>query len=205
MTDAGREAAWHQPLRTARLLIRGWRPGDAGMLKEAIDSSLPELVQWMPWAATEPSPLESIAERIDKFRRAFDEGRDWTYGVFDAAETRVIGGSGLHRRAEPRRLEIGYWIRSSDTGRGLATEAAAALAAAAFRLHDVDAVEIRCDPRNAASAAIPRRLGFRHQQTLREEGTAPDGSPRDTMVWLLDAPGARRLRARLEEQAGAGR
>jgi RimJ/RimL family protein N-acetyltransferase len=196
-----RQASGDEPLRTERLVIRCWRPGDAGLLKEAIDSSLPELGQWMPWAATEPSPIESLTERIDKFRRAFEEGRDWTYGLFDPGQTRVIGGAGLHRRGEPERLEIGYWIRSSETGRGLATEAAAALATVAFREHGVTAVEIRCDPRNTASAAVPRRLGFRHVQTLRGEETAPDGSSRDTMVWSLDATAAARLQTRLEERA----
>jgi RimJ/RimL family protein N-acetyltransferase len=160
------------------------------LLKEAVDDSLAELQRWMPWAATEPSPLQSFVERIGKFRRAFAEGRDWTYGVFDPAEARVLGGAGLHARSEPGRLEIGYWIRSGDTGRGLATEAASALVDRAFRLHGVEAVEIRCDARNEASAAVPRRLGFRHAATLVADDTAPDGSSRDTMVWVLDRPGA---------------
>ena len=57
------------PIRTAHLVIRCWEPGDAPMLKDAVDSSLPELRLWMPWALTEPSPLESVRERIAKFRR----------------------------------------------------------------------------------------------------------------------------------------
>jgi RimJ/RimL family protein N-acetyltransferase len=179
------------PIRTARLLIRCWEPGDAPLLKAAIDSSLAELSQWMPWASSEPSPLASITERIDKFRRAFTEGRDWTYGLLDAGESRVIGGAGLHPRTEPGRLEIGYWIRSSEAGKGYATEAAAALTARAFSLHGVDAVEIRCDPRNARSAAVPRRLGFRLEATLEGDAVAPDGSRRDTLVWLLEAPAPR--------------
>jgi len=178
------------PIRTRRLLLRCWRGEDATLLKEAVDDSLTELQRWMPWAATEPSPLQSFADRIAKFRRAFEEGRDWTYGVFDPGEARVLGGAGLHARSEPGRLEIGYWIRSGETGKGLATEVAAALADRAFRLHGVEAVEIRCDARNEASAAVPRRLGFRHAATLTGDETGSDGSPRDTLVWVLDSPGA---------------
>lgn len=176
------------PMRTARLVIRCWQAGDAPLLKEAIDSSLTELQQWIPWSVTEPSPLESIAQRIEKFRRAFDEGRDWPYGILDASESRVIGAAGLHPRTRPSCLEIGYWIRSSETGQGFATEAVAALAERAFHLHGADAVEIRCDPRNARSAAVPQRLGFTLEQTLLGDTTAPDGSIRDTQVWLLPAP-----------------
>lgn len=179
------------PMRTARLVLRCWQRDDAPLVKDAIDSSLGELRQWMPCARSEPSPLESITERIEKFRRAFEEGRDWTYGILDAAETRVIGGAGLHPRTQPGRLEIGYWIRSSDTGQGFATEAAAALAERAFRVHGADGVEIRCDPRNARSAAVPERLGFTLEQMLVGDTTAPDGSIRDTQVWLLREPGSR--------------
>ena len=177
------------PIRTERLVLRCWQRDDAPLVKDAIDSSLDELRLWMPWARSEPSPLESIVQRIEKFRRAFEEGRDWTYGILDAAESRVIGGSGLHPRTQPGRLEIGYWIRSSDTGQGFATEVAAALADRAFHLHGAEGVEIRCDPRNARSAAVPQRLGFTLEQTLVGDTTAPDGSVRDTQVWLLRAPG----------------
>jgi len=178
------------PIRSERLVLRCWQRGDAPLVKDAIDSSLDELRLWMPWARSEPSPLESIVQRIEKFRRAFEEGRDWTYGILDATESRVIGGSGLHPRTRPGHLEIGYWIRSSDTGQGFASEVAAALAARAFQLHGAEAVEIRCDPRNARSAAVPQRLGFTLEQTLVGDTTAPDGSVRDTQVWLLRAPRA---------------
>lgn len=187
--DALRPVPAPGPLRTPRLLVRCWQAGDAPLLKEAIDSSLTELQQWIPWAITEPSPLESIAQRIEKFRRAFEEGRDWAYGILDAGESRVIGAAGLHARTRPDRLEIGYWIRSSETGRGFATEVAAALADRAFRVHGAGGVEIRCDPRNARSAAVPQRLGFTLEETLVGNTTAPDGSVRDTQVWALDAPG----------------
>jgi RimJ/RimL family protein N-acetyltransferase len=188
--DALRPVPAPGPIRTQRLVLRCWQRDDAPLVKDAIDSSLDELRLWMPWARSEPSPLESIAQRIEKFRRAFEEGRDWTYGILDATESRVIGGSGLHPRTQPGRLEIGYWIRSSDTGQGFATEVAAALADRAFHLHGADGVEIRCDPRNARSAAVPQRLGFTLERTLVGDTTAPDGSARDTQVWLLHAPRA---------------
>jgi len=185
----GTSAPLPGPIRTTHLVIRCWEPRDAPMLKEAVDSSLTELRLWMPWALTEPSPLESISERIAKFRRAFVEGRDWVYGIFDENETRVIGGTGLHPRTLPGRLEIGYWVRSSETGKGYGTEAAAALMERAFREHGVVAVEIRCVPRNERSAAIPRRLGFRLENLLEGDAVAPDGSPRDTQVWVREAAG----------------
>jgi len=45
--------------------------------------------------------------------------------------------------------------------RGLATRAAAALTHVAFADPSIDHVEIRCDPRNAASGRVSERLGYR--------------------------------------------
>jgi RimJ/RimL family protein N-acetyltransferase len=62
----------------------------------------------------------------------------------------------------------------------------------------VQRVEIHCDPRNVASAAVPRKLGFTHEATLRQRAVTSDGKLRDTMIWTLlateypDSPAARR-------------
>lgn len=170
-------------IRTPRLLLRCWRREDAPLLRAAIDASLPELQEWMDWAASEPTPLPALEERLGGFRTAFAAGRDWAFGIFDPVETEVLGACGLHARIGPGALEIGYWIRSDATRRGLGTEAAAALADASFAVVGIERVEIRCDPRNRASAAIPRRLGFEHRRTLRRNALTPRGEPRDTMIW----------------------
>ena len=172
-------------IRTPRLVLRCWRSGEAPLLKDAIDSSLAELRAWMPWATSEPTPVATIEERLEGFHEEFAAGRDWMYAIFDAAGGRVVGGCGLHPRRGPGVLEIGYWIRTDLTGRGFASEAAAALTRVAVERHGVACVEIRCDARNLASAGVARRLGYRHERTLADDLTATDGTLRDTMVWAL--------------------
>lgn len=171
---------------TPRTVLRCFRVADAPLLKQAIDSSLPDLQAWMPWALEEPSPVEAIERRIAGMRTRFAAGADFPYGVFDRAEARVLGGAGLHPRRGPGVLEIGYWIRSDSTGRGLATEVARALTELAFAAHRIPRVEIRCDPNNARSAGVPRRLGYRLEATLVGDTQTPRGEPRDTMVWVME-------------------
>ena len=65
------------------------------------------------------------ARRLRDFRRLFDHGDDWIYGIFTLDGSELIGGGGLHRRVGAEALEIGYWIRASRVRQGLATEAAA--------------------------------------------------------------------------------
>lgn len=179
-------------IATDRLVLRCWEPADAPLVQEAIASSLEHLRRWMPWAHDEPRPPEESVRLLATFRARFDLGEDWGYGIFEPTEERVLGGGGLHTRLGPGALEIGYWLRGDATGRGLATEAAAALTRVGFEYGDVDRIEIRVEPGNERSLAVPRRLGFAEEATLRRRLPAgPDGEPRDVVVFTLFADGWR--------------
>jgi RimJ/RimL family protein N-acetyltransferase len=169
---------------TERLVLRRWRPADAPSIKAAIDSSLPHLQAWVSWAMGEPTPLADMEARLAGFSAAFDAGREWIYGVFSPDEREALGGIGFHPRSDaPDCVELGYWLRADATGRGYVTEAARAAMVMARALPGIRRLEIRCDPHNERSAAVPRRLGFQHVRTLENDTLTPDGRPRDTMVW----------------------
>lgn len=172
---------------TERLVLRCWNPRDAPLLKDAVDSSLENLRAWMPWAHEEPTSVEEKAELLRRFRGRFDLGQDFVYGIFDADETEVVGGTGLHPRVGDDALEIGYWIRDSRVGNGYATEAAAALTRVAFEVCGVERMEIRVDPENVASLAVPRRLAYAEEATLRRRLPGADGAAADVTVFSLFA------------------
>jgi RimJ/RimL family protein N-acetyltransferase len=172
---------------TERLVLRCWSPADAPLLKDAVDSSLESLQRWMPWAAEEPTPIEQKVALLRRFRGRFDLGKDFVYGIFDPGESEVVGSTGLHTRAGEDGFEIGYWIRDSRVGNGYATEAAAALTRVAFELCGVDRVDIRVDPDNSPSLAIPRKLGYREEATLRRRLPRADGGLADATLFTLFA------------------
>jgi RimJ/RimL family protein N-acetyltransferase len=170
-------------VETPRLVIRCWQPADAELLDEAITESLEDLQQWMPWAHQEPKSMDERIQLLRTYRGQFDTGEDFVYGIFTSSETEVLGGAGLHTRLGDQGLEIGYWIRSSAAGRGLATEASAALTRAAFTQCGVDRVEIHVDPANAKSVRIPEKLGFTREAHLRRRlPPLIEGGPRADMV-----------------------
>ena len=179
-------------ITTPRLVLRCWTPLDAPLLQRAIDASLPELRRFMPWAHAEPESIEAKIARLRHFRGAFDLGQDFVYGIFDTTERECLGGTGLHTRNGPMMREIGYWIATPHTKKGLATEAVNSLVAVAFRVDGVPRVEIRCDPDNAASAAVARKAGMQLEGTRRADTARPDGSVRDTLVFSA-------IKAELEE------
>jgi RimJ/RimL family protein N-acetyltransferase len=194
-------------IETPRLVIRCWEPKDAPQLKAAIDASLEHLRPWMPWAEDEPEELDRKVERIRQFRGKFDLDQDYVYGIFSRNDTHVLGGTGLHTRVGPNAFEIGYWVRAGSINRGLATETAAALTRVAFEIAKVERIEIHCDPENVRSAAVPRKLGYTHDATLRRR-TTRSGQPRDTMIWTLFAdeyPSSPAAQAALEAFDALGR
>jgi len=91
-------------------------------------------------------------------------------GIWDRATGRYLGGSGLHRIdwAVPA-FEIGYWLRTSAWGQGYVSETVRVLCRFAFETLHANRVEIRCDGGNERSLAVPRRLGFAQEATLRNE------------------------------------
>lgn len=172
-------------IQTPRLVIRCWSPADAPLLVKAVTTSVEHLRPWLPWAHAEPEPLDVKVQRLREFRATFDRDEDYVYGIFGPDEREVLGGTGMHPRVGPAALEIGYWIGAPHAGRGLATEAAAALTRVAFEVNGVERMEIRCDPRNVRSAAIPPRLGYALDATLRARLPGADGAMADSMVWSL--------------------
>ena len=177
---------------TPRLVVRCWTPDDAPKLQAAIDASLTELRRFMPWAMAEPEPVEAKVIRLRHFRGQFDLGQDFVYGIFDRDEREVLGGTGLHTRQGPYVREIGYWIATAHTKKGYASEAASAMMQVAFRVDGVPRVEIRCEPDNAPSVAVAKRVGMKLEGTLRANTVRPDGSVRDTLVFSA-------LKAELDE------
>jgi RimJ/RimL family protein N-acetyltransferase len=192
---------------TERLVIRCWEPADAVLAKEAIDSSLDHLRPWMPWAHAEPTTLEQKVQLLRLFRGKFDLDQDAVYGIFDREERRVVGGTGLHPRVGDDASEIGYWIRADATGNGFATESTAAVTRVAFEILGFDRIEIRCDPANVRSAAIPKRLGYEYEATLRGRLRNEHDEPRDAMVFTMfaeDYPASPCAAAKLEAFDAAG-
>ena len=169
-------------------VIRCWDPRDASLLKDAVDSSLEHLREWMPWANHEPQELDAKVAILRTFRGNFDLGQDFIYGIFSADGTRVLGGTGLHTRVGDGAFEIGYWVRADAVREGIATRVAGALTRAGIELAGADRIEIRVDVDNEVSCRIPRRLGYREEGVLRRRLPTHDGSPqRDALIFSMFA------------------
>ena len=154
--------------------LRRLVPRDAQQLHDAVVASFAEIHPWMPWC-TDPVDIADQREFLERGQVNWGGAVAFNYGVFDAGD-RLDGSISLMDRIGPGGLEIGYWLRTDVTGRGLMTAAAQALTELAFGLPGVARVEIHCDAANTRSAAVPRRLGFRLVREVAREITAPGES-----------------------------
>jgi RimJ/RimL family protein N-acetyltransferase len=181
----------HQPppehIGATGLYLRRHRVTDAPAIASAVAESLAELQPWMPWADGSAAKAEAQRRRLEDVVPQWEIGTEYVYVVFRPDDDRVLGSAGLHRRIGPGALEIGYWLRKSETGRGTMTEAVRALANVALALPGVDRVEVHCDEANEKSAAIAQRLGFHLARTEPVEAKAPAERGRQ-MVWVLERP-----------------
>jgi RimJ/RimL family protein N-acetyltransferase len=172
-------------IETERLVLRCWDPADAPDLNAALRESWEHLGPWLPWARGAPPPLEDTTALLRRWRGEFDLDRDYVYAIYSRDEATVLGSTGLHMRRGEDAREIGYWLHVDQINRGFATEAAAALTRVAFEVDGVRRVEIHCVPENARSAAVPRKLDFTHEATLRQRLASGTDTWEDDMVWSL--------------------
>ncbi len=180
-------------IRTARLLLRPWSATDAADLLPILEANHPHLSPWIPARVANPAPVPVLAERLAAFHADFAAAREWRYALFTLDESMMLGEAGLFPRsasgrvpfADADRVELGYWLRGDATGQGYATEATRAAMAIAAAVPSFAQAEIRCDARNGASAAVPRRLGFELARTIEERGVSPGEPPVMLQVWTF--------------------
>lgn len=149
-------------IETERLVVRRYETADAEQLAAVVTANIKHLERYMEWIQHEPQNVEQRRSWISDVNRQFDEGEDYTLGIF-LENGRYIGGTGFHVRSDPDRLEIGYWIDQDHEGKGYVTEAAAALTRVGLEFAGAEIVDITHAPSNERSAAIPQRLGYARQ------------------------------------------
>ncbi|ASW57718.1 GNAT family N-acetyltransferase [Plantactinospora sp. KBS50] len=156
------------------VVLKRWEPEWAADLAEVVRASLAQLRPFMPWAHDHYDVADARAF-IELSDAGWRGGTAFQYAAFTAVGD-LIGSAGLMTRMGPGILEIGYWIRTDQTGKGFATTLAAALARVALDLPDIERVAIRHDAANAASGRVAAKAGFTEAARVPCDPEAPGES-----------------------------
>ena len=147
-------------LLTDRLRLRPPRRGDAVALDEAITETIDELALWLPWARLDHG-LADTRRYLRTSRGARARRQAFEFLVEDTESKRALGMVSLHRIDWVRRCAgMGYWVRRSEWGRGIASEAARAVLEMAFRDCGLYRVEVHVALENKASQRVAERAGL---------------------------------------------
>ena len=172
---------------TPRLTLRPFRRRDLDTMLEAIIPSLPELSIWMPWARKSYGRRDGLLFLRDSLA-AWAEGRayDFTIRYRDDPERHLGNVSVWFTSRQSKVGEIGYWVRSDESGSGIATEATAHMMQVAFDELGMHRVTLRIAAGNVGSERVAEKLGFTREGLLREE-LEVGGTWLDHSIWgLLD-------------------
>jgi ribosomal-protein-serine acetyltransferase len=147
--------------------LRQYQSDDVDAVYQAVLESKAQLSPWMPWC--HPGYGRQDAEIWVKGRpSAWDRNEAWSFVVVDS-RNQLLGTCGIHRIDLLNRVgELGYWVRSCVTCRGIATEAARQLCQWAFAERGLHRVEIVMSVENIASQRVAEKVGAIREGILRQ-------------------------------------
>jgi len=146
--------------------IRPYRLDDAAAVFEAARESLAEMWPWMPWCHPEYT-IEESRSWLETRVPAFQQGTEFEFAII-TADGRYLGGCGLNQIDNAnRRANLGYWVRSTAAGRGVATSAVRLLRDWGFQNTNLLRLEILIAVGNVASHRVAEKSGANREGTLR--------------------------------------
>jgi RimJ/RimL family protein N-acetyltransferase len=171
-------------LTSSRLLLRPPALEDSEELYRAAIESVDSVGRWLPWCHAGYDRGDSRAW-VDTCIAAWRHEESYPFFIFDRQDRKLLGGCGLNEIDRLRlRANLGYWVRSSRMGQGVAT--AAARMAARFGLETLcmQRLEIVAAVGNNASQRVAEKLGATREGLLRNRLRIRD-IPHDAVGYSL--------------------
>jgi ribosomal-protein-serine acetyltransferase len=166
------------------VLVRPLEVGDLDSLYSAVLESKDEVGRWMSWCRSDYS-VRDAEEWISHCRRNWEAGADREFGIFDKASSEVLGCAGINQFNRINNFaNLGYWVRTSHVGRGVASTATLLLAKWAFDELKLSRIEIVAQVDNIASRRVAEKVGCTFEGIARNR-ILYRGQPRDAALYSL--------------------
>lgn len=150
-----------------QIQIRRYRLDDVDAIYEAVVESKKELSVWMPWCHDGYSRQETQT-RVESRATAWEQNQEWSHLIVDSQD-RVLGTCGIHHIDLKNGVaELGYWVRTTATRRGIATQATRQLCPWAFQETVLERIEILASVSNFVSQRVAQKAGGVREAVLRK-------------------------------------
>jgi RimJ/RimL family protein N-acetyltransferase len=168
------------------LLIRPFRAEDLNVLYEAVRESIAEVSPWLPWCHPNYAIEDSYAFILSR-KDAWGDETEYSFAVFDAGTETFLGGVGLNQVNRIYRCaNLGYWVRSSRAGHGVASSAARLAARYGLEELGLQRIEILAATGNHASQRAALKAGATREGVLRKR-LLVNGEAQDAVVYSFVA------------------
>jgi ribosomal-protein-serine acetyltransferase len=177
-----------EAMTSGTIQVRAYRPEDRKVLHAAVCESIPEVSKYETWC--HPGyRMDEAAGYVDYWVEAREKDQAFYYAVVDPATGEFLGSCGLAGLSvEHKHAGLGYWVRTSRTGQGIATAAACLVARAGFEDLGLIRIELEIAVDNIASRRVAEKLGAVNEGILRRRLILPAG-PTDVVMYALLAGG----------------
>ncbi len=142
-------------------------PEDTQSVVEAVLESVDEIMPWMTWCT--PDYNETRAKTfLSTLPKRWEQGLQFAFAITDLITGRFIGGAGLnHINYTTRLANLSYWVRTSATGRGIATRAARLVGEFGIQQVGLLRAEIVVAEGNQPSLRVAEKTGAKREGLLR--------------------------------------
>ncbi len=155
-------------LTDGKIIVRTYREDDANALYEAARESISEVSVWLPWCHENYS-IEESREFVSSRARAAKSDEWYSFATFEKDSGRFLGGVGLNFFNRVHQIaNLGYWVRTSAIGRGVATRATRLVARFGFAQLGLHRIEILAAVDNIASQRVAEKVGAVREAVLRK-------------------------------------
>jgi len=149
------------------LLLRRPTMDDLPAMVEAVRESVPEISPWMGWCH-EGYTEDEARSWLESLPAGWEQDHDYSFFITDVQTGLLLGGCGLNHIDRSWGLaNLGYWVRTSQTRKGIASRATRLLALFGFEHLGVDRVEVVVAVGNEASLRAAKKAGAAREGVLR--------------------------------------
>jgi len=151
------------PLVANGVCIRPFCESDVSLFVDAVRESLSTVGSWMPWCTAGYSEWDARSwfERCATNLRV---AQAYDIGVFSPEGEVLLGGVSIHQLSVQHNVaSIGYWVRQSRQGQGIATRAVQVLAGYGFTELKFTRLEIVAQVNNHASRRVAEKVGAKFE------------------------------------------
>jgi RimJ/RimL family protein N-acetyltransferase len=168
------------------ILIRPFRVEDLNPMYEAVRESIAEISPWLPWCHPDYR-IEDTSAFILSREDAWKNEGEYGFAVCDVKTGAFLGGVGISQVNQIYKCaNLGYWVRSSCVGRGVASQSARLAARFGLEELGLQRIEILVATGNHASQRAAEKAGAAREGVLRKR-LLVSGQPQDAVVYSLVA------------------